>query len=376
MGRPKRGALSSFDASLADKIKQIRGRKPGWGADSIVDELISQHGIGIAQLPSVATINRFLQEQGLMMAREPKSILPNSGECGQKAGAIHEAWQMDAQGATLVEGLSCHAMINIKDVYSKVHCMAFPVPVKNTNSQPARVYYQWALRMAFSQWGLPMVIKVDKDSVFIDNKSSSPFPSLLHLWLIGLNVELCFIKHAPPQENALIERSHQIIERQVIRGQTYSSWQELWQYCQQRCDRLNRFLPNRMLSRKAPLEYYPEARHSGRQYCIEQEQKLFNMQRVYEFLARCTWFRKVSKGRTVVLGGKTYYLSKGKPQVQVQITFCMNSLQLVFRDINDQIIDQKSIRQLSCQDIMQGRSEQLLETYNQLKSNQHCPIKT
>ncbi|MEL6835457.1 MAG: hypothetical protein AAFP77_20820, partial [Bacteroidota bacterium] len=78
----------------------------------------------------------------------------------------------------------------------------------------------------------------------------------------------------------------------------------------------------------------------------------------------------------VVLGGKTYYLSKGKPQVQVQITFCMNSLQLVFRDINDQIIDQKSIRQLSCQDIMQGRSEQLLETYNQLKSNQHCPIKT
>ena len=376
MGRPKHGALSSFAPEIGEKIKVIRGQRSGWGADSIIDELINHHGFKLAQLPSLASINRFLNEQGLIPVRTPRVALPSSERCEQKTVTAHEIWQMDAQGSIPIQGLSSHAMINVKDVFSKVHCMAFPVPVKNSNTQPAGWHYQWALRLAFSEWGLPQRIQVDKDSVFMDSKSPSPFPSLVHLWLIGLGVELCFIKQAPPQENAMIERSHQTIERQVVQGQAYGSWQALWQACQQRRNRLNRFLPNRMLGRKAPLVCFPKAIHSGRSYNIDKEQQLFLLDRVHAFLARCVWYRKVSKSRTVTLGGRVYYLSKAKPQTELQIGFCTQKEKLIFRDINEQIIDQKVLRNLSFEDIVKSSLPQLLKTYTQLKSSQHCPMIT
>lgn len=78
----------------------------------------------------------------------------------------------------------------MKDGLSKKHCMAFPVSVKNQSSLPATVHHKWAFRLAFTESGLPQGVQVDKNCVFIENNSRSPFPSRLHLWLTALGVGL------------------------------------------------------------------------------------------------------------------------------------------------------------------------------------------
>lgn len=72
-----------------------------------------------------------------------------------------------------------------------------------------RQRYQRVLRWAFVRYGLPEHISLDHDS-------ASPFPSLLHLWLIGLGVQVRFIHKRPPLEHSRIERHHQTIARQAF----------------------------------------------------------------------------------------------------------------------------------------------------------------
>ena len=54
-------------------------------------------------------------------------------------------------------------------------------------------------------YGLPEGISFDHDSVFYDNQTASPFPTLLHLWLIALGIEVRFIHKPPPAEHARIK---------------------------------------------------------------------------------------------------------------------------------------------------------------------------
>jgi len=79
-----------------------------------------------------------------------------------------------------------------------------------------RQRYQRVLRWAFVRYGLPEQISLDHDSAFFDNKRPSPFPSLLHLWLIGLGVQVRFIHKRPLLEHSRIERHHQTIARQAF----------------------------------------------------------------------------------------------------------------------------------------------------------------
>jgi hypothetical protein len=41
--------------------------------------------------------------------------------------------------------------------------------------------------------------------------SPSPFPTIVHLWLIALGIEVYFIERTPPAEHSVIERTHQTV---------------------------------------------------------------------------------------------------------------------------------------------------------------------
>jgi len=182
-GRPPRGALSTYPAALRHLIYTLRDQHEGWGAETIFVELEDEYGYAPDDLPDISSINRYLHQEGFMPKREPHGCKPPQEN--PKAKRAHDLWEMDAQGAEFVDGVGHIAMINIKDVRSKVYCMAFPVLVKSGKSQPKTIHYCWALRLAFEQWGMPKNIQVDKDSVFIDNTSKSPFPSRLRLFVMG-----------------------------------------------------------------------------------------------------------------------------------------------------------------------------------------------
>ena len=298
-GRPRTGAMSTYDASIVSQIKYLRELHPAWGAISIRVELEHEYGFSSSDLPSVPTIDRYLKEQGFIQSKEPKTHLPSSSNCHKAKLRVHQCWEMDAQGAIAINSIGYHALINIKDRKSKVHCMSFPVKRKHSKSQPRTVFYYWALRLAFEEWGLPKQIRVDRDSVFVENTTRSPFPTKLHLWLIGLGIELCFIKRKPPIENAIIERSHQTMEKQIRSSKPYRCWKELFKACEKRRKVLNEKMPNRMLGKQAPLQAFPQAKQSKRNYQVQQEDQLIDFKRIHAYLAKCQWYRKVSNVKTI-----------------------------------------------------------------------------
>jgi hypothetical protein len=188
-------------------------------------------------------------------------------------------------------------------------------------SHPKSEEYQRVLRRAFIRYGLPEQISLDHDSAFYDNKSASPFPSVIHLWLIGLGVQVRFIHQRPPLEHSRIERHHQTIARQAFEGQTFADVTALQRNLQARMLFLNQEYPTRALDGQPPFQAFPQARHSSRLYSLETEEQLLDMQRVYEYLQSGRWFRQVSSVGTFSLGGYTYNATTRFAGQTLEITF-------------------------------------------------------
>jgi hypothetical protein len=314
-------------------------------------------------MPSLDSINRYIKEQDLVKEREIRGEFPSSPcPCAENS---HDLWEMDAQGAIKVSSLECQAMVNVKDTLSLTHCMAFPVQVAHERCQPSKVHYKWALRLAFEEIGLPKGIQVDKDSVFYENNTKSPFPSPLHLWLTALGVQLCHIEVPPPKKQARVERTHQTMQRQVFNGKHHNNWGSLFKNCNERRHRLNTSLGVRTLANKAPWQVRPEAKHSGRHFQTAQEAQLLDPARIHSLLASGTWYRIVSMGKMISLGGKRYYLKKAQPKSQVCITFDDKICQFVFRDVNEQVVAQLPPKGISIAELSGADQEQL----NKFKEN-------
>jgi hypothetical protein len=174
----------------------------------------------------------------------------------------------------------------------------------------ATLDYQVALRCAFLQFGLPRRITLDHAPVFYDNTCPSPYPTVLHLWLIALGVEVAFIRVHRPTDQSCIERTHQTVLRQAILGQDLAKEQSLHISLTGRLAFLNSEYPCRSLGGKPPLVAYPSARHSGREYRPEWEESLLDLQRVYTYLACGRWFRRVGAQGQFYLGDLTYGVGK------------------------------------------------------------------
>jgi len=353
-------------------IHKLRRRYEGWGASTILVELEEEYGYAASELPGLDAVYRYFREQGFIKAKEPVSQLRTKPYSVPKK--YHELWEMDAQGAVQVQGLRYVAMINIKDSVSKIHTVAFPVHVGGNKSQPKTVHYLWALRLAFERWGMPQGIQVDKDSVFIDNTSKSPFPSRLHLFLIGLGIDLQFIDAPPPKKQSIVERSHQTVERQALRGQCYESWQSLFKFTNKRTKRMNTRLSNRSLDKQPPLKAHPKARQSEHPYSVGRESRLMDMQRIYDYLSRGTWYRKVSNSRTLSFNSKQYFLKDAKPGTQLQIMFCKQSKKLIFRDAKELIVAEKNIRNLSMETVMDGTQKKINAMRKSLFNHSNFPL--
>lgn len=316
MGRPAQGALSQSPPQLKEAVRTMRQSHPGWGPLTILSELAKDKQWAKAKLPSRARLAAFLKELQLTRKYERHSDLPQPLVVAPQRA--HEEWEVDAQGVMAVTGLGQVSIINISDLFSRVKVDSWPCLHR---SHPNTQDYQLVLRRAFVQYGLPQRISFDHDSVFYDNASASPFPTSLHLWLIALGVAVRFIEHAPPEEHSVIERSHQTVTNQAIRGQTFSDGMALQQSLTQRLDFLNHYFPSRSLGGQPPLVVWPQASHSGQPYRLEWEPQLLDMQRVYAYLAQGRWFRLTSSQGQLSLGGQRYNVGASLARQTLEITF-------------------------------------------------------
>ncbi len=314
MGRPRSGPLGHFAEEMRDAIEDMRNRHSGWGAGTLRIELARDLRFVNLPLPSCPRIAAYLKSKNMTRRYERHTAL--SHPAPQKVLECHEEWEMDAQGVCKVPGVGLVNLINIGDPFSRIRASWACL----NRRKAARPDYQLALRRAFFCFGKPRVISLDHDSAFFDNTTPSPFPSLLHLWLLAMGIEVRFLEHRPPREHAFIERSHQIIYRQAVQGQSATP-ASLQLYLDQRLEFLNQRYPSRSLNGQAPLVAYPQAAHSGREYRPEWEADTLAMSNVHAYLSRQEWFRQTSDKGQRLLGSHRYGLGKDWSQQTLRIIF-------------------------------------------------------
>jgi len=324
MGRPATGALATAPAEMKDAILALREKHPGWGPQTLQLEIGKDERFVDLELPSRSRIAAYLKEQNKVRKYERHQDLPEPA--ARPVQRPHQEWEMDAQGVTTVVGLGKVAFINLLDVVS--HTSIDSHACLHMCHSPLQEY-QRVLRRAFIRYGMPEQISLDHDSAFYDNKSASPFPSVIHLWLIGLGVQVRFIHKRPPIEHSRIERHHQTIARQSFEGQTFADVAALQRSLQARMLFLNLEYPTRTLDGQPPFQAFPQARHSGRIYAPASEEQILDMQRVYDYLESGRWFRQVCSAGTFTLGGYGYNATRHFARQTLEITFNDTTRKLV-----------------------------------------------
>lgn len=352
LGRPPGGALAQFPAEMKAALLAMRTQHPGWGPLTLRVELAQDARFADHKLPSRSRIAAYLKAQRQVRKYERRQDLPEPES--QPVHRPHQEWELDAQGVTTIAGLGQVSVINVLDIDSHISIASHAcLHTRHPNAEA----YQQLLRRAFLRYGLPESISLDHDSAFFDNKSASPFPSRIHLWLLALGVQVRFIHKAPPLEHAHIERHHQTIARQAFAGQTFTDLTELQQQLQTRLAFLNHVYPTQALNGRSPLPACPQARHSGRAYQPRAEEKLLELQRIYDYLQAARWFRKVSSVGTFSLGGYRYNASTRLAGQTLEITFDPETLQLHCLPENGEEVLQIEVKGLTAAALMGSASD-------------------
>jgi transposase len=365
MGRPEKGALSTFPPNLSTALKNWREEHPGWGPKTLLAELGRHPAFEGQPLPNKSTISRWLKRTGQAKQYEKHQNLP--AVCISPTCACHEEWEMDARGHEKIPEAGVIALINVNDVYSKVKLISYPcfLGKLRANHHPTTQDYQTTLRLAFTHWGLPDRLAVDHDSVYYDNQSKSPFPTRFHLWLVALGITLTFGRTSQPRDQAMTERSHQTWEQQVLEGQSFTDYQALFLALQDRLEFLNCHLPCATLGEQPPLLAHPEANSPRRPYRPENEPELMDLTKVFDFLAKGKWFRKASNIGAVCLGNQFYCLGIAWQRAEVIITFDPVECMFVFHAEGQQDIH-KPPQGLSCEKLMGEGNERMALPFFQL----------
>lgn len=330
MGRPATGAMGTFPPMVQETVQALRQAHPGWGPLTLRIELEDDQSLAGQSLPSRATIARRLKQEELTRPYERHQDLPQPPSMFVQAP--HEEWELDARGYEEVPGLGVVSLINLNDLFSKVKLISYPcwLGEQRASRHPDTEDYQLVFRLAASEWGRPDRLAVDRDSVFYDNSSKSPFPTRLHLWLLALGVELIIGQPNRPTDRGMTERSHQTWAQQVLKGPAFAVWEALRDALRRRRDFLNERLPCSTLGGVPPLVAHPEARRPRRLYRPEWEADLLDLSHVYTYLGQGRWFRKGSNVGTVSLGSQVYVLGCNWARKDVEITFDPTDQHLVF----------------------------------------------
>ena len=354
MGRPAAGALSTFHPRIRQVLSALREHHPGWGPDTLEAELPAYLSDLPSDLPrpSRSGIARWLKGEGRTEARSAPRPLPQSPTA--HVTAPHEQWEMDARGYEKVPDVGVVTLIQVNDAFSRAKVESYPCVLgeKRASRHPTTEDYQLILRGAFTEWGLPDRLSVDHDSVFSDNSCPSPFPTRLHLWLIGLGVELVLGRKRQPTDRGITERSHQTWADQVLRGQTYRSWAALREALVERRRFLNERLGCAACGGQPPLLAHPRAREPRRRYRPEAEADLLELSRVEAYLCRGKWYRRTTDAGVFSLGGQPYGLGVTGAKEEVEITFDPGAHRWEVRNARGEQIGQLPAKGLNTLDLM------------------------
>lgn len=320
-GRPPQGVLSQFALEVQQACLNLKRQHKRWGANRVLIELRNDPALAGMRLPSRSRLYPYFQQHCpdcLNIWTKHKEVSPPV-----RATAVHEVWQLDHQeGHRLADG-SIATICNIRDPYGAAMIASQAFSVK-TVQRWRKITWEEArsvLRMGFTEWQtLPDSVLTDSE-MGMGGNPTDPFPSWLSLYLAGLGIKHNFIRSHQPTDQPQIERHHRTLD-----GLTEDdhSRQNL-SYFQQALDQ-ERYLYNHQFPARAsdcnglpPLQSHPALLSPRRAYQPEWEVVLFDLQRVFDFLASFTFERKVNRNGQVTLKGHHYTVGLAHKEKNIRV---------------------------------------------------------
>lgn len=321
--REPAGLLGRFAPKVRYCILRLRLEHPRWGPNRILDKLKRRPSLRGLQLPSEASIGRYLHHWS-RFRRRPK---PEATRERPNAPAhVHQRWQIDFKlGIALDDG----ALLNLhtaRDPVGEACIGALLCPAGRVGRKAAPVTLEQVrsfLRLCFARWGtLPDEIQTDGEPVLAGSPDQR-FPSVFTLWLHGLGIDHLVIRPGKPTDNAEVERCHRTIHDYAIVGNEKADSDQLQDILEQAMYELNCELPSRAAGCAGlpPIVAHPELQQPRRPFYPHRELALFDLQRVAAYLATFTWQRQVSLTGQVEIGRDRYSVGRRYARHPVRVRF-------------------------------------------------------
>ncbi|HHH42052.1 MAG TPA: hypothetical protein ENK56_08630 [Chloroflexi bacterium] len=312
-GPTRRGSLSRFDPRIAEAALSLKRRHPRWGPDRVRVELRTDPNLRGLRLPSRSRLAVFFRQRcpEWVAKRKPRPPKPPSPP---RATGVHEIWQLDIQeGIRLADG-TIPSICNIRDPVGAaiIVSRAFPVQTEKHWRKLRWTEVQQVLREGFTEWQtLPDGVMTDNELTLVGSPTA-PFPSRLTLWLTGLGILHIPIRPHRPTDQAQVERTHRTLSNFALDEESQADLPALQQALDRERLLHNTHFPSRAsdCNGRPPLEAHPELLRPRRPYRPGWELALFDIQRVYDYLATFTFRRKVNTVGQVSLGRQLYSVGR------------------------------------------------------------------
>ena len=308
-----KGSLSQFDPVVKYVALRLKRINPGWGLDVLLLEMKRRPSLRNMKLPSRTALYNYLRPyyHRVRVQRRARTGRPHPDQTATKG--VHQRWQMDFKGEIQVGPDGIVWPLNVCDEHSSaplagvVYAAQGHHPKRGLRTRDV----QQALRLVFTQWGRPHQLRMDRAGIFVGS-SRLEWPGVLLMWLVGLDIMPVINRPGRPTDNAQVERLNltwlthvglcrQLASAEDIQLATDKAWH----------DRLFH-LPsyNKYCQGVAPAHRFPELFGNQRTYQHDDEAALFDMNRVYAYLAQWRWQRKVDKTGCISLNDTNRFVSR------------------------------------------------------------------
>jgi transposase InsO family protein len=196
----------------------------------------------------------------------------------------------------------------------------------------------------FEKWGKPLCLRVDNGQPFGSPESITT--SALSLYLIACNIAIHLNRPHTPQQNGKVERQ----QGTSIRWAELSKCKDLetaQRHLEAACQIQRERYPVGRLGKKTRLEVFPELYHNPRTW----QQEDFDAQRVYEFLAKKQYVRKVSSNGQITIFTERLFVGSHYKAQYIALKFDAFTVSWEISDANGQFIKSLKTQNLAAKNI-------------------------
>lgn len=347
--RGKKGCLSHFAAEVGATAVDLKRGHPGWGAQRVKVELQADPRLAGLAIPGCSRLATWFKEQcpGCVQPRHPR---PRPSPPPSKVGSVHEVWQVDSQEKIVLNNGEIATLCNIRDPVGAAMIASRGFSVKQGKCWRKLEWKEvrGVIRQGMTEWGtMPDIVQTDNE-LRLAGGPSDPFPSQLTLWLAGLGIAHRFIRPGHPTDQPQIERNHRTLDNWALSPHALTDLEHLQLALDDERARYHQAFPSQasQCAGHPPLQAYPELLHPRRPYQPDQELILFDIQRVYDFLATFTFRRKPNNTANVSLG-RHFYCMGAKRVRQLHLSTVLAQLDPLTRQwifLTDETQPQKFLR--------------------------------